>query len=95
MIKLCSDAFYYILISIVVIGFIQMIFKQSKWYNPKLFIIVLFYLGTIALHIFFEAASRYHNPCFVLLCILAAYCVETEEPLRYARQEGNVVFNKK
>lgn len=71
-VKLSSDAVYYIIINIMVIGFIYMLAK-NKSLDKNTLIFVLFILGTIALHIPFEAAPRYHNVCLVPFCILAAY----------------------
>lgn len=74
-VRLTSDAAYYILINIAAIGFIYSVLKDKK-FNNLILIFILFFLGTIALHLPFEAAARYHNPCIASLCIISAYCIE-------------------
>jgi len=83
-VKLGSDAVYYIIINIMVIGFVYMMIKNRRLNMPAL-IFVLFILGTIALHIPFEAAPRYHNPCLAPFCILAAYSVAASGAWGFAK----------
>lgn len=73
-IRLISDGIYYSLLIIAATGFIYLLIKDKK-INMLLMIFILFFLGTVALHLPFEAAPRYHNPCLAPLCIIAAYCV--------------------
>ena len=75
LIKLLSDGYYYMLLLLAVYALIHHIRKKD--FYAAILIGCLFILGTIALHIPFEAALRYKNHAVLWLCLLAASIPET------------------
>lgn len=67
---LIFDGYYYVLLILTLINAAKSIKNRS--FNPVFLTGFLFMLGTVALHIPFEAALRYKNHAALWLCILAA-----------------------